>query len=188
MSVNYEKHEPVEAEAGLSSLSDRRNAFERLTQGRLDRAYRLAATILDGDSEAQDAVHDAAVQAWTRWSSLRDQSRFDAWFDRIVVNVCRDRLRHSAASSRKVAELRRDLPADPADGVGQDDALRRAVGALSADHKIVVVLRFLDDLPIEAIAIKTGLRTGTVKSRLHYALRELRAAYDASQRSGGTDQ
>jgi RNA polymerase sigma-70 factor (ECF subfamily) len=172
----------------LSLRASRRGAFEQLTQLRLDRAYRLAATILDGDEEAQDAVHDAAVQAWTRWATLRDQTRFDAWFDRIVVNACRDRLRRGVIRSRKVAELTLPSEADPADRADLDDALRQAVSTLSVDHKIVVVLRFLEDLRVEEIAARTGLRKGTVKSRLHYALRELRAAYDAARRSGGTDR
>jgi RNA polymerase sigma-70 factor (ECF subfamily) len=173
----------------LLQPASRRDAFERLTQGRLDRAYRLAATILDGGAEAQDAVHDAAVQAWTRWGTLKDLRRFDAWFDRIVVNVCKDRLRRDATSSRKIAQLgqtREADPTDPGDLHGGDDALRRAIGTLSPEHKIVLALRFLDDLRIEDIAARTGLRAGTVKSRLHYALRELRAAYDAAQRPGGS--
>jgi RNA polymerase sigma-70 factor (ECF subfamily) len=188
-SVDRRVESPGTPGAPLSLIASRRDAFERLTQGRLDRAYRLAATILGGDIEAEDAVHDAAVQAWISWASLRDQSRFDAWFDRIVVNVCRDRLRRSATSSRKVPELMTNASeADLADQAGHEDALRRAVGALTVEHKIVVVLRFLDDLSIEEIGIRTGLRTGTVRSRLHYALRELRAAYDAAQRKGGTDR
>jgi RNA polymerase sigma-70 factor (ECF subfamily) len=167
-------------------LRDQRDAFDRLTQARLDRAYRLAATILDGDAEAQDAVHDAAVQAWTRWATLRDESRFDAWFDRIVVNLCRDRLRRSAIAARKVVESM--SAADPSDRAGWDDALRQAIISLSPDHKIVIVLRFAEDLDIAEVATRTGQREGTVKSRLHYALRELRAAYDAARRSGGTDR
>ncbi len=168
-----------------SLLASRRDAFEHLTQQRLDRAYRLAATILGGDAEAQDAVHDAAVQAWMRWATLRDQTRFEAWFDRIVVNVCKDRLRRSVTSSRKISELEQAPGEDPTDRACQVDALRRAVGILSVDHKVIIVLRFLEDLPVEEIAARTGLRAGTVKSRLHYALRDLRAAYDAAQRRGG---
>jgi RNA polymerase sigma-70 factor (ECF subfamily) len=50
---------------------------------------------------------------------------------------------------------------------------------LSADHREVVVLRYFEDLTVDQIAARTGVGAGTVKSRLHYALRELRAAVDA---------
>ena len=62
-------------------------AFQRLADQRLEASYRLANAILRDESQSQDAVHDAFVLAWQRWSSLRDHSKFDAWFDRIVVNV-----------------------------------------------------------------------------------------------------
>jgi DNA-directed RNA polymerase specialized sigma24 family protein len=55
---------------------------------------------------------------------------------------------------------------------------------LTADHKIVIALRFLDDQSIEEIAARTRVRAGTVKSRLQYGLRELRAGYEAAERSG----
>ena len=76
-----------------TSQETREQAFRRLTQSRMDRLYRLAAVLLSDAAEAEDAVHEAAVNAWTRWSQLRDESRFDPWMERIVVNVCRDRLR-----------------------------------------------------------------------------------------------
>jgi len=63
------------------------------------------------------------------------------------------------------------------------DALTRALGRLGADHRIVVILRFAADLTISEIAARTGQREGTVKSRLHYALRQLRSAYDAADRA-----
>ncbi len=56
------------------------------------------------------------------------------------------------------------------------DAVLRGLDGLDADHRIVVVLRFWADLPLEAIAERLGVPVGTVKSRLHYALRDLRAA------------
>jgi RNA polymerase sigma-70 factor (ECF subfamily) len=52
---------------------------------------------------------------------------------------------------------------------------------LSADHRVVVVLRYWRDLPIEAIADRLGVPSGTVRSRLHYALRELRREIEPSQ-------
>lgn len=71
-----------------------------------------------------------------------------------------------------------------ATGLGSEEraALRDALGRLTPDHRVVVVLRYLLDMPIDAIAERTGTPGGTVKSRLHHALRELRAAYDAAAR------
>ena len=51
------------------------------------------------------------------------------------------------------------------------------------DHRIAVVLRYVEDLTPAEIATRTGWREGTVKSRLHYALREMRAVLDAAERS-----
>jgi DNA-directed RNA polymerase specialized sigma24 family protein len=71
-----------------STEADRRRAFDQFTQSRLEREYRLAAIILRDASEAEDAVHDAAIQTWLHWPDLRDQDRLDAWFGRVLVNEC----------------------------------------------------------------------------------------------------
>jgi RNA polymerase sigma-70 factor (ECF subfamily) len=170
------------------TLAARRLAFEQLTDRRLLRAYRLATLIMRDASEAEDAVHDAAVLAWTRFDELRDHSLFDAWFDRIVVNACRQSLRR-----RRLQPLVMDgMPeegthqlsrADGAADRAERDALRRALDQLTAEHRIVVVLRHLEGYSTAEIAARTGEREGTVKSRLHYALRQLRAAYDAAERT-----
>ena len=67
------------------------------------------------------------------------------------------------------------------------DELGRALSVLSPEQRAVVVLRFWRDLSIDEIAVRTGARSGTVKSRLHYALERLRAAYERDERDGGTD-
>jgi RNA polymerase sigma-70 factor, ECF subfamily len=165
-----------------AELTERRLAFERLTDQRLLRAYRLATFMLRNASDGEDAVHDAAVLAWTRFDELRDRSLFDAWFDRIVINVCRQRLRRRAVRPL-VLDVAPVVPlADGTSGRAERDALRRALSLLTPEHRAVVVLRHLDGYSIGDIAARTGEREGTVKSRLHYALRELRAAYDAAER------
>ncbi len=58
------------------------------------------------------------------------------------------------------------------------------MAALSPDHRAVLALRFWADLPLEEIAERTGERVGTVKSRLHYALAHLRAAYEPDAVAG----
>jgi RNA polymerase sigma-70 factor, ECF subfamily len=155
----------------------RRRAFVRHLDVALDRSYALAAVILGDRADAEEATHDAVCTAWRGIDGLRDPDRVEAWFTRILVNACRDRLRR-----RRVRPIAMDLPPDlPATDAGPDlatiDAVTRALADLSPDHRAVVVLRFWADLPIEEIAARTGERAGTVKSRLHYAVAQLRAAW-----------
>jgi RNA polymerase sigma-70 factor (ECF subfamily) len=175
-----------EERASGHSASERQAAFGRLTDRQLVASYRLAALLLGSDVEAQDATHDAAVIAWERFASLRDPDRFDAWFQRIVVNVCRDRVR----SRRRIRSISLDEAPEPAasggSNLGERDALRRSLATLTPDQRTVVVLRYFADLSLEEIAERTGERLGTVKSRLHYALQALHAAYDAADRLGGS--
>ena len=60
-----------------------------------------------------------------------------------------------------------------------------ALATLDADHRIPIVLRYVMDLTPAEIAIRTGEREGTIKSRLHYALRQMRAALEAAERTPG---
>ncbi len=158
--------------------------FAELVEGQLDRAFRLATVILGSAIEAEDAVADAALLAWRSRGRLREVDRFEAWFGRIVVNVCRDRLRSrrrhpvaempasevggNAGSSGQTADFR--------DSVHARDAMSRAFETLEADERIVLVLRFWHDLTVEAIAERVGIPAGTVKSRLHHATNRLRTA------------
>ncbi len=83
---------PDQSPVGSAASSDQVAAFRRLADSHLDAAYRLARAILRDTTDAQDATHDAFVQAWRKWSTLRDPARFDQWFDRILVNTCRNRM------------------------------------------------------------------------------------------------
>jgi RNA polymerase sigma factor (sigma-70 family) len=147
-----------------------------------DAAYRLATVILGNAMEAEDVVADAALAAWRARASLRESDRFEAWFSRIVVNACRDRLR--SRRRRPVAEMpaveiaatSASLGADFRDGVHHRDALSRAFETLEPDERIVLTLRFWHDLTIDAIAERIGIPPGTVKSRLHHATGRLRTA------------
>jgi RNA polymerase sigma-70 factor, ECF subfamily len=84
---------PWEGDLADGVRADSRESFFGLADGQLDRAYRLAGLILGDEHEAQDATQDALLRAWQSVASLRDPAGFHGWFDRILVNACRDRLR-----------------------------------------------------------------------------------------------
>ena len=117
----------------------------------------VAGLVLRDPSEAEDAVHDAAVQAWLHWGELHDRDRLDAWFDRILVNVCRARLRRRAIRTIDLDD-RPDLPGpDAFAGLDDRDVLHRALATLDADHRIAVVLRYIEDLSPAEIAVRTAI-------------------------------
>jgi RNA polymerase sigma factor, sigma-70 family len=156
-----------------------RTFAELLDRRVIDGAYRYATLMMGNRADAEDATHDAALTAWRHLGELRDPAKFEAWFGRIVVNACRDRLRSRRRMPLHVALDPELSSPDPNSGFARRDALAGAIRSLSADHREVVVLRFFADLTVEQIAARTGVGAGTVKSRLHYALRDLRAAVDA---------
>lgn len=163
-----------------AAIEGRAEAFALLDARRLASAYRLASLILHDGSEGEDAVQLAIAVAWERWSMLRDPTRFEPWFDRILVNTCRDRLRRMRHRPVVEIQVAADRPAsDSFSTVGDRDAIGRAFARLSADQRIAVVLRFYRDLPIDEIAARLGVPSGTVKSRLHAALAAMRLALDA---------
>lgn len=175
------------AQPSLHVVGDRAEAFRHLIDRDLDGAYRLAAVILNDRLEAEDAVQDAAETAWRRWQDLRDPALFEAWFRRILVNGCRDRLR--ARSRRRIADVGRELTeaehpreADPTRPTEVRDAVDRAMELLGPDERLIVVLRFHADMTVPVIAATVGIPEGTVKSRLHHALRRLRTALEEADR------
>jgi RNA polymerase sigma-70 factor (ECF subfamily) len=152
-----------------------------LLMARAAEAHRLAAWILRDPVGAEDAVQEAALIAWNRRGDLRRIESAGSWFNRIVVNVCRDELRRRAR--------KRDLPAiEPVSDSGSDqfaerDELGRAIARLKPDQQVVLGLRFGRDLTVPQIAAETGVSEGTVKSRLHHSLEQLRAALAAEHRA-----
>jgi RNA polymerase sigma-70 factor (ECF subfamily) len=160
-----------------------------LADGGLDRAFRLAGLILGDQAEAEDATQDALVRAWRASKTLRDPAGFDAWFDRILINVCRDRLRRRG----KVRLVTLDGAAgtvvgeDPFRKVYADDELLGAMRALGDDERMVLILHFWADLTLEAVGARLECPVGTVKSRLHRGLQAMRGQLGASGTTGGSD-
>ncbi len=151
-----------------------------LVLARLGDAYRLARAILLDDGEAEDAVQEASLSAWRRQRSLRDPAKFEAWFDRILVNQCRDQLRKRRRGVQLAsAPVGVDVTA-AAPETGTDAELDRALAALDVDHRVVVLMRYWQDRTVDDIAARLGIPAGTVKSRLHNAVKTLRNSLEAS--------
>jgi RNA polymerase sigma-70 factor, ECF subfamily len=155
--------------------------FEDLMADHLDESYRVAVAILGDADDARDAIQEAFITAWRQLPRLRDPAKAGSWLHRITVNASISCLRKQARDRAAAGSLR--LAAG--DGGGVDDgllhreALRSALWQLKPEHRVVLFMRFYEDLTVEQIAERIGIRQGTVKSRLHYGLERLRQAYEA---------
>ncbi len=161
-----------------------KGAFADLASGIADRYLAVARRILRDLSLAEDATQQTLLSIWQDLPQLRDPARFDAWSYRLLVRACYA----EAKKQRRWAPNLRLLPAD--EPVAADafrplidrDELESGFRSLSIDHRAVVVLHHYLDLPLAQVAEILGVPSGTVYSRLHYAMRGLRAALDADAR------
>lgn len=160
-----------------------REAFTSLAFELSDRLFAVAHRILRDFDSAGDAVQEALVRIWRDLPALRDPARFEAWTYRLLVNACMDQLR---TAKRYQPELH-VLPTykvehDPELSLVVRDQLDRAFRRLPLNQRAVIVLHYYRDLPLNEIAAALEIPIGTVRSRLHYARRALRAAIEADTR------
>ena len=162
-----------------------KGAFTSLAAAMADRFLATSHRILRDMSLAEDATQQALLTVWQDLPQLRDPARFDAWSYRILVRACYAEAKRMRRWTPNIHLLPADEPVAP-DGLGSvvdRDQLERGFRRLSLDHRTVVVLHHYLDLPLDQVADIVGISAGTVASRLHYAMRGLRAALDADARS-----
>ena len=170
----------AEGLVGLARDGDR-DAFERLVRPHLAPALGAATIITGSQSDGADAVQDALLLAWQRLGQLRQPAMFPAWFRQIVVRAATK----VARRRRPIAELDLETagPADDLDRALDLRTLRKAIARLDIEDRVLITLREFLDLSVAETARVLAIPEGTVKSKLHHALRRLRAAYEAEERA-----
>jgi RNA polymerase sigma-70 factor (ECF subfamily) len=161
-------------------------AFASLAVAAGDRLHAVAHRILRDTDLAEDATQQALLSIWRDLPQLRDPARFDAWSYRLLVRACYAEGSRARRSSPNIRLLPANEPevAEGLSSVVDRDQLERGFKRLSIDHRAVVVLHHYLDLPLDEVADVLGVPGGTVRSRLHHAMRGLRAALEADARPG----
>jgi RNA polymerase sigma-70 factor, ECF subfamily len=160
------------------------DAYAHLVRERAGHLYAIAQRVLRDPHLAEDAVQNALVLAWRDLPRLRDPDRLDAWLHRLVVNACVSEARRRRRIVAHLVELPVDIEVghDAYLDVAERDALDRAFLRLTAAQRVVVVLRHYGGYETATIADMLGVPHGTVRSRLHHAHQQMRAALDADSR------
>ncbi len=159
-----------------------REAFRALVEPHL-RVAVGSATILTGSAaDGADAVQEALLSAWQGLDGLREPDAFPAWFRRQVIRAA-SRAGRSRARAR-VVELDVSMHAadEELERVVAGRTLGRAFDGLDEADRLLLTLHFFWGLPVAETAGLLGVPEGTVKSRVHYAVDRLRAAFDAEDR------
>lgn len=173
-----DQHLVVKAQQGDQS------AFESLTVANHSRLYRVAYSILRDRHLAEDATQQAFLDIWRNIRSLKEPAKFDGWSYRLLVHACyaEAKRRPNWASQSDMQPAHVPTAPDEYGSVIDRDLLERGFRHLSIDHRTVIVLRCLLDMPLEQVAETLGVPVGTVGSRLSRAVEALRAALEADSR------
>jgi RNA polymerase sigma-70 factor (ECF subfamily) len=166
-----------------------RAAFGLLAADIATRFLAVSRRILRDMDLAEDATQQALVAIWRDLPQLRDAARFDAWSYRLLVRACYAEGRRARTWSPNLRILPADEPSESRglDTIIQRDELETAIRRLSVDHRTVLVLHHYADIPLERVAQILDVPVGTIYSRLHHAMRGMRAALDADARPAAAE-
>jgi RNA polymerase sigma-70 factor (ECF subfamily) len=178
--------EPVDGELVRQARLGDPSAFQHLVDLYAPIAWRTALVFLKDRHLAEDAVQEAWLDVWRGLPRFREGEPFRPWLVTLIANRCRK-------AGRNARE--RDVPLDDAAALVSDaeqpesrvqrvetfDALREALADLPQEQRRMLELRYFADLELAEIAAVTSVPVGTVKSRLHRALRALRDVHVAER-------
>lgn len=180
----------VKAMQADGRLAEARDRYAELVARHQRRASRIAFHYLRDAAEADEAVQDAFVKAYSHLGSFREELPFEVWFTRILINGCLDRIKARTRRQRWVTHLP-DLPgerdfAERTAGTGpspEDQLLARerrqqlaaALLKLPARQRSVFMLSHYEGCTSREVSAVTGLNESTVRVHLFRAIRKLRA-------------
>ena len=147
--------------------------FDSWVAARGPALLRLAYVLTGNATDAEDVVQDALSRALPRWSRISTVDDPDAYVRRMVVNAHVSRWRKLRRREVPV-EVVHDRPVPAGVGAEDRDRLWRACRALPPDQRTAVVLRFYEDLDYAEIAALTGVREGSVRSRVSRGIAAMR--------------
>jgi RNA polymerase sigma-70 factor (ECF subfamily) len=189
--VIYQRTASTDAELAVRLRRGDAAAFRTLMQRYNQRLFRMARGVLGDSADAEDAVQEAYVLAFTHIDQFREAASLVTWLSRIVLNEAFRRLRQrkdmtalddgdDSSSKTGIAQV---LPFPGAQGPStpEEDAARaeirrvleRAIDNLPDIFRVVFVLREIEQMSVEETAACLAIQTDTVKTRLHRARRLL---------------
>jgi len=158
------------------------DAFAALVDEHQRYVYNLALRVVKDENEALDLTQETFVRAWTALPNFKGQSQFRTWLYRIVTNLCYNRLPNLRRSlndlgddvMEEIPETNFNAPASEFESNETRQHLYQAIDALDANYKLLITLRYQNELSYDEIASTLNLPLGTVKTGIFRAKEQLR--------------
>ncbi len=169
--------------------ADDLDAFEAFFARHRTLVFRTAYGLTGDRQAAEEVLQDTFARAYRHRGRLRTDVSPVPWLHRVALNLCYSRLDRRRVQTEPIGEAA-EAHAGPASGEPSARAeqqevrriVREGIAALPSKHQHVVVLYYLHGFSLQETASLLDLRLGTVKSRLHYALRTLRGHLERDRR------
>ena len=162
------------------------DAFAALVDEHQSYVYNLALRVVKDENEALDLAQETFVRAWTALPNFKGQSQFRTWLYRIVTNLCYNRLPNLRRSLNDLGDdLMENIPEtdstfdNPAHKFEANETrnyLYKAIDNLEENYRLLLTLRYQNELSYEEIASTLNLPLGTVKTGIFRAKAQLRTA------------
>lgn len=167
-----------EADLIARSVGGDLDAYDRLVGFYQDRVYQVAYRITGNREDAWDAAQETFLNAFRSLPRFRGTAAFSTWVYRIATNAALDLVRRRPpqppVSLESVTVGTGDDPAETATRSELQRRIHRAITSLPAEQRVVVVLRDVQGLSYEEIAVVLRIPPGTVRSRLSRGRESLR--------------
>jgi RNA polymerase sigma-70 factor (ECF subfamily) len=148
--------------------------YRRLFEAAYPRLVRTVWFVVHDQAAAEDVAQDAFVELYRHWSRVRTYDRPEAWVRRVAVRKAqREATRAARRPGLERSAALVDVSVDAVDAALPDPALRAALTALTPRQRAVVVLYYLEDLPMREVSDLVGCSEATGFVHLHAARKRL---------------
>jgi RNA polymerase sigma-70 factor (ECF subfamily) len=184
----------IREQALIRRLRERdERAFQEIVRLYQHKVFNLVFRMIGSREEAEDVAQEVFVTVFKSVEGFRGEAKFSTWLYRIAANHCKNRMKYlgrrsykatgelDEAAERELADAQPsamtphlDGPEKVLEGLQMEKLVQEGIALLDEEHRMLIVLRDVEDLSYQEISQITGLAEGTVKSRLHRARMSLK--------------
>jgi RNA polymerase sigma-70 factor (ECF subfamily) len=157
-----------EVEIAIKAIKRDEQAFIQLMQLHKEDLYRTAFAFLKNDHDAVEAMQEVTFRAFQKIHTVKEPKYIKTWLIRIMMNYCQDQLK------KKKRFISNEVLQEAGYSVDSNMELEEAIASLTSDEQQLIFLKYFQGTKIKDIAEIKKIPEGTVKSRLHTALKSLR--------------